>query len=183
MFFSPNKRMKSTFLSNFTPENRFYPPIRIMLEKNINVLYVDDEPNNINSFKAAFRRVFNIYTAESAEEGRKIIEQETIHVIFSDQRMPKTTGIEFFQSILDSHPEPIRILITGYTDINAVIDAINVGQVYKYLSKPWNEEDVRNCIVKAYEVFDLRQKNKELTERLVEVNKKLEFLARQGLLS
>ena len=103
-----------------------------MEETNINVLYIDDEPNNINSFKASFRRTFKVFTAESAEEGRKILASEEVHVILSDQRMPKETGIEFFQSILKSHPDPIRILITGYTDINAVIDAINVGQVYNY---------------------------------------------------
>ena len=154
-----------------------------MDDKNINVLYIDDEINNINSFKAAFRRVFQVFTAESAEEGRKILETETIHVILSDQRMPKMTGIEFFQSILETHPDPIRILITGYTDINAVIDAINVGQVYKYLSKPWNEDDIKNFIYKAFEEVALRQKNRELTEKLLDANKKLEFLARQNLLS
>jgi response regulator RpfG family c-di-GMP phosphodiesterase len=154
-----------------------------MEDNEINVLYIDDEPNNVTSFRAAFRRVFTIFTAESAEEGRKILETETIHVILSDQRMPKMTGIEFFQSIIETHPDPIRILITGYTDINAVIDAINVGQVYKYLSKPWNEEDIKNCILKSFEVFDLRRKNEELTEKLKDVNVKLEFLARQGLLS
>ncbi len=154
-----------------------------MEEPTINVLYIDDESNNINSFRASFRRVFNIFTAESAEEGKKILETESINVILSDQRMPKMTGIEFFQSILESHPDPIRILITGYTDINAVIDAINVGQVYKYLSKPWNEEEVKNTIIKSYEVFDLRKKNIELTEKLKDANVKLEFLARQGLLS
>lgn len=154
-----------------------------MDETKINVLYIDDEPNNITSFRAAFRRVFNVFTAESAEEGKKIVETENIHVILSDQRMPKTTGIEFFQSILESHPEPIRILITGYTDINAVIDAINVGQVYKYLSKPWNDEEVKNTVIKSFEVFDLRRKNRELTQKLLEANEKLEFLARQNLLS
>jgi response regulator RpfG family c-di-GMP phosphodiesterase len=154
-----------------------------MEESTIRVLYIDDEPNNITSFKAAFRRVFYVFTAESAEEGKAIVEKETIHVILSDQRMPKTTGIEFFQSILETHPEPIRILITGHTDINAVIDAINLGQVYKYLTKPWNEEEVKNTILKSYEVYDLRQKNKELTEKLLDANEKLEFLARQNLLS
>ena len=154
-----------------------------MQANTINVLYIDDEPNNITSFRAAFRRLFNIFTAESAEEGRKILETETIQVILSDQRMPKMTGIEFFQSILASHPDPIRILITGYTDINAVIDAINVGQVYKYLSKPWNEEEVKNTIFKSFEVFDLRRKNEELTEKLKDANVKLEFLARQGVVS
>ena len=154
-----------------------------MEDKKINVLYIDDEINNINSFKASVRRIFTVFTAESAAEGKIILDKEDIHVILSDQRMPKTTGIEFFQSILETHPDPIRILITGYTDINAVIDAINVGQVYKYLSKPWNEEDIKNFIYKAFEVVDLRRKNKELTEKLLDANKKLEFLARQNLLS
>ncbi len=154
-----------------------------MEEQKINVLYIDDEPNNIISFKAAFRRVFNIFSAESADEGRKVLEQENIQVILSDQRMPKTTGIEFFQSILETHPEPIRILITGYTDINAVIDAINLGQVYKYLTKPWIEEEVKTSIKNSFEVYDLRMKNRELTQKLMEANEKLEFLARQNLLS
>jgi response regulator RpfG family c-di-GMP phosphodiesterase len=154
-----------------------------MEEKKINVLYIDDEPNNITSFRAAFRRTFNIYSAESAEEGIKILEIEPIEVILSDQRMPKMTGIEFFQSILTTHPDPIRILITGYTDINAVIDAINIGQVYKYLTKPWIEHEVKSSILNAFEVFELRRQNRELTDKLMEANKKLEFLARQNLLS
>lgn len=152
-------------------------------DKNINVLYVDDEPHNLVAFKAAFRRQYNIFTAESAEEGMKILEENEIHIILSDQRMPKVTGIEFFESVLKTHPGPIRILVTGYTDINAVIDAINRGQVYKYLTKPWDENDVRNCIEKSFEVFALRRKNAELTLKLMEVNKKLEFMVRQSLLS
>lgn len=154
-----------------------------MEEKKINVLYIDDEPNNITSFRAAFRRSFNIYSAESAEEARKIIEIEPIEVILSDQRMPKMTGIEFFQSILTTHPDPIRILITGFTDINAVIDAINIGQVYKYLTKPWIEQEVRTSILNAFELYDLRRQNRELTAKLMDANQKLELLARQNLLS
>ncbi|WP_207493399.1 response regulator [Aridibaculum aurantiacum] len=149
----------------------------------ISVLYIDDEDHNLVSFKASFRRIFNVYTADSAEQGQKVLEQENIQVILSDQRMPRMTGIEFFESIKDSHPDPIRILITGYTDINAVIDAINRGQVYKYLTKPWNEEDVKNFVEKAYEVYRLRKDNIELTNKLLDANKKLEFLARQNLLS
>lgn len=169
-------------LATFTV-SKSYKPRCNMEEQKINVLYIDDEPNNIVSFKAAFRRVFNIFSAESAEEGTKVLEQENIHVILSDQRMPKTTGIEFFQSILETHPDPIRILITGYTDINAVIDAINLGQVYKYLTKPWIEEEVKTSIKNSFEVYDLRTKNRELTQKLMEANEKLEFLARQNLLS
>lgn len=154
-----------------------------MPDAKINVLYIDDEVHNLTSFKASFRRSFNIYTAESAEDGGKLLDSEPIHVILSDQRMPKMTGIEFFEKIAHTHPDPIRILITGYTDINAVIDAINRGQVYKYLTKPWNEEDVKNYVQKAYEVFSLRKENIELTQKLLDANKKLEFLARQNLLS
>ena len=153
------------------------------MSEKINVLYVDDEINNLNSFKATFRRNFNITTAESADEALKILEQETIHVILSDQRMPKMTGIEFFESIQAIFPNPIRILITGYTDINAVIDAINRGQVYKYLTKPWVEDDVKIFVEKAFEVYRLRKENIDLTNKLLDVNKKLEFLARQALLS
>lgn len=154
-----------------------------MHERAINVLYIDDEPHNLTAFKAAFRRDYNIYLAESAEEGKQILDKHHIHVILSDQRMPGVTGIEFFQSILNTHPEPIRILITGYTDVNAVIDAINLGQVYKYLTKPWNENDIRIFIDKAFEVFRLRRENAELTSKLLDANKKLEFLVRQSLLS
>ena len=154
-----------------------------MHERAINVLYIDDEPHNLTAFKAAFRRDYNIYLAESAEEGKSVLDKHNIHVILSDQRMPGVTGIEFFQSILNTFPEPIRILITGYTDVNAVIDAINLGQVYKYLTKPWNENDIRIFIDKAFEVFRLRRENAELTSKLLDANKKLEFLVRQSLLS
>src|SRR5689334_16219778 len=100
----------------------------------INVLYIDDEPHNLTAFRASFRRIFNVFTVDEAGEARRILENKDIQVILSDQRMPRMTGIEFFESILDAFPEPIRILVTGYTDINAVIDAINRGQVYKYLT-------------------------------------------------
>lgn len=161
--------------------------VQLIIYRNImptvNVLYIDDEVHNLVSFKAAFRRHYNIFTADSAEEGKSILESEEIHIILSDQRMPKMTGIAFFESILKSHPEPIRILITGYTDINAVIDAINKGEVYKYLTKPWNEADVRIYIDKAFEVFALRKEVVELNKRLIEANEKMEFLVRQSLLS
>lgn len=146
-------------------------------------MYIDDEVDNLTSFKATFRRNFNIITSDSPDEAMRILEKEPIQVILSDQRMPKMTGIEFFEKIQSVFPNPIRILITGYTDINAVIDAINRGQVYKYLTKPWIEDDVKIFVEKAYEVYKLRKDNLELTNKLIDVNKKLEFLARQNLLS
>ena len=127
--------------------------------------------------------MFNVFTAESAIEGRKILEKENIHVIITDQRMPVTTGIEFLESIIPDFPDPIRILLTGYADINAVIDAINKGQVYKYIQKPWMDEDLRINIEKAYEIYALRKENRELTQQLLRANDQLEFLLRQNLLS
>jgi len=152
-------------------------------EALISVLYVDDEVHNLNSFKAGFRRLFNVFTAVSAAEGRKILETESIQIIITDQRMPVMTGIEFLESIIPDFPDPIRILLTGYADINAVIDAINKGQVYKYIQKPWMDEDLRINIERAYEIYALRKENRELTEQLLLANKQLEFLLRQNLLS
>ncbi|HEY8919949.1 Response regulator receiver domain-containing protein [Chitinophaga rupis] len=154
-----------------------------MSAQHIHILYIDDEINNLTAFRAAFRRLYTVYTAASAAEAEQLLLEHEVHIIISDQRMPKMTGIEFFETILDKHPEPIRILLTGYADINAVIDAINKGQVYKYFSKPWNEEELKHNIEKAYEVFSLRRENKELTAKLLDVNEKLEFLLRQKLIS
>lgn len=154
----------------------------ITTSEKISILYIDDESNNLVSFKATFRRDFDIYTAESASEGRKIIEQHSIQVIISDQRMPGMTGVEFFESIKEEYPEQIRILLTGYTDIQAVIDAINKGQVYRYITKPWNEHELKMTIENAFEVYRLRKENKQLTKELIRANKQLEFLLRQKLL-
>ncbi|MCO4291969.1 response regulator [Solitalea sp. MAHUQ-68] len=154
-----------------------------MTDEQINILYIDDEPHNLTAFKAAFRREFTVFTAESAAEGRKILDENEIHILITDQRMPNITGIEFLESILEIHPNPIRMLLTGYADISAVIDAINKGQVYRYISKPWDEYELRQNIQNGYDVYMLRRKNKQLTEDLAQANDQLEFLLRQKLLS
>lgn len=154
-----------------------------MVKQSINILYVDDEIHNLNAFKASFRRIFNIFTAESAKDALEILKAEDIHIIVSDQRMPVMTGVEFFQSILSDHPDPIRILLTGYADISAVVDAINKGQVYLYITKPWQEDDLKLNLEKAFEIFTLRKENKLLTKQLLLVNEQLEFMFRQKLIS
>ena len=140
------------------------------------VLYIDDEINNLNSFKAAFRRDFNIYVAQSAKEGRRILEEQEIGVIITDQRMPVLTGIEFLESILNVYPDTIRILLTGFSDMNAVMDAINRGQVYKYLVKPWQNDELRLYIQNALEIYHLRLENKDLAKLLKQANLELERL-------
>lgn len=161
----------------------FEPNSLIMTENKLSVLYVDDEINNLQSFKAAFRRDFLIYTAASAKEGMKILNEVPIQIIITDQRMPEMSGVEFLEQIIPIYPDPIRILLTGYSDIQAVIDAINKGQVYHYITKPWDEEQLRNIIKKSLEVYALRSENKELVKSLLRANEQLEFLLRQKLLS
>ncbi|HBH06068.1 MAG TPA: two-component system response regulator [Flavobacteriales bacterium] len=154
-----------------------------MTNEKIKVLYVDDEPNNLVSFKATFRRDYKVFLAESGMEGKKIVEEENLHIIITDQRMPEMTGVEFLESIIPDHPEPMRILLTGYTDIQAVIDAINKGKIYHYLTKPWDENYLRNVVNNAYEIFRLRLEKKVLMENLQVTNEQLEFMLRQNLLS
>ncbi|MDB5158749.1 MAG: response regulator, partial [Mucilaginibacter sp.] len=144
----------------------------------IGVLYVDDEINNLNSFKAAFRRDFEIFTASSAKEGRKVLDSQEIGVIITDQRMPGITGIEFLESILPVYPDTIRILLTGFSDINAVMDAINRGQVYKYLVKPWQNDELKMYIENALEIYNLRKENKDLARKLQLANAALDALGR-----
>ena len=154
-----------------------------MINKKINILYVDDEMNNLVSFKATFRLKYNVFTATGGAEAIKLLEENQIHIIITDQRMPGMTGVEFLESILEKHPEPIRILLTGYADLNAVIDAVNKGKIFHYLSKPWNEEELDLTIQRAIDIYQKRQEEKEKTDKLAISNDQLEFLLRQKLLS
>jgi response regulator RpfG family c-di-GMP phosphodiesterase len=154
-----------------------------MGEDFIQVLYVDDEIHNLHAFKATFRRNFQVFIAQSGAEAMAFLEHQPVEVIITDQRMPGMSGVDFLEKVLIKYPDPIRILLTGYTDIQAVVDAINKGQVYHYLTKPWDESQLRNVIYKAFEVFSLRQQNKELIRQLERSNEQLEFLLRQYLLS
>ena len=149
----------------------------------ITILYVDDELNNLVSLKAVFRIKYNVLTAISGEEAIKILKNNVVNVIITDQRMPNMTGVEFLESILDEYPDPTRILLTGYADMNAVVDAINKGKIFHYLTKPWKEEELEETITKAYDVYKRRMDEKELNHKLSLTNEQLEFLLRQKLLS
>jgi signal transduction histidine kinase len=146
-----------------------------MTAPTVRVLYIDDEENNLQAFKASFRRQYEIYTANSADEGLKIIQSLPVHVIIADQKMPGMTGVEFFKQITHSHPDPMRILLTGYTDIEALADAINHGDIYRYITKPWNDLELHNSIKNAYDAYktkiDLRNKITELEKTNDELNR------------
>ncbi len=139
------------------------------------VLYIDDEEGNLDAFKAAFRREYVIYTANSALEGLQLLSKHSdIQIIISDQRMPQITGVEFFQKILPIYPEKVRILLTGYSDIEVVIDAINKGEVFRFIDKPWDQDGVRMAVRSAKDLVDAREKAKKKHESLVKAYKDLD---------
>lgn len=141
--------------------------------KKIRVLYLDDEENNLRSFKAAFRREYDVYTADTSEKAFDIVKSIKPQVIFSDQRMPVTSGVEFFNAVRQVFPDPVRILITGYTDINDIIEAINKGHIYRYITKPWNENEIRVAIENAYDLYTTRRTLAQKVEELEKSNHEL----------
>ena len=152
-------------------------------ENKINVLYLDDEENNLFSFKAAFRLTYNVFTALKGADALDIIRNNDIQIIITDQRMPEMTGVEFLEKVIKIKPDPMRILLTGYTDMGAVVDAINKGKIFHYLNKPWSEEELTQTISRAYEIY-LNKKNIIDQKSKLEIsNEQLEFLLRQRLLS
>lgn len=154
-----------------------------MQEKKVNILFIDDEENNLISFKAVFRLKYNVFTAIDADEAMKILDTQTIEIIITDQRMPNVTGTEFLEKVLVKYPEPMRILLTGYSDVAALVEAVNKGKIFHYLTKPWNEEELDATIIRAYGVYETDQKTKEMNDKLAVSNGQLEFLLRQKLLS
>jgi sensor histidine kinase YesM len=126
-------------------------------KKDFTILYVDDETHNLISFRATFRREYPVLTASSGKEAMAVLRDREVHLVIADQRMPEMTGVELLETILPLYPETIRILLTGYSDIEAVIDAINKGQVYRYMNKPWDERDMRLTIENARQLYGLKK--------------------------
>jgi signal transduction histidine kinase len=145
------------------------------MSERVKILYLDDEENNLFSFKALFRRDYDVYTTTSAQDAVAYLSQHTVPLIFSDQKMPGLSGVEFFELTARDFPDAVRILITGYADIEAVIDAINRGQVYRYVTKPWDENDLRICVQNALQRYrdqiSLRENNRRLEEANAELEK------------
>jgi len=142
----------------------------------IKVLYVDDEPDNLVGFKATLRFKYTVFTASDVPHAIKYLNaHRDIRVIFCDQRMPGKTGVDFFEEIRISHPLPVRILLTAYTDVEAIINAINKGQVFRYVKKPWSEADIISAIEEANKFYLANSmlfiKNTELERAYDELNK------------
>ncbi len=144
------------------------------------ILCVDDELDNVEALERLFRKKYKVLKATSAAEGLEYLQDQDlvkehgrVSLIISDQRMPEKTGVQFLKESMQYIPEAIRILLTGYTDIESVIDAINSGQVYRYITKPWDPVDLMNTVDKAIERYELsaelKIRNAELRQALDEL--------------
>ncbi|WP_373998224.1 response regulator [Bdellovibrio bacteriovorus] len=139
------------------------------------ILCVDDEIDNVDALERLFRKKFTVLKATSGKEALAVLDEHPgpVSLIITDQRMPEMTGVEFLERTLESHPETIRILLTGYTDLESVIMAVNKGQIFRYLTKPWDPVDLTNTVEHAIERFaigqELKQKNAELGKALDEL--------------
>lgn len=148
------------------------------------LLLVDDEPSILKSLKRALRKEgYTLLTAESGQQALDILaqEEEPVSLIISDQRMPAMNGATFLELSRDIAPDAIRFLLTGYSDMDAVVDAVNKGKIHKYLTKPWNDPDLLMHVRAAVDQVELKLENKRLTEltqqqneALVDLNKSLE---------
>ncbi len=140
-----------------------------MSYKKIRVLFVDDEEGNLNAFKATFRREWQVFLASSGADALELLEKEEVDVIISDQRMPGMTGDAFLTIARERYPHTMRMLLTGYADMEAVVSAVNSGGIYAYATKPWDENDLRIRIMQAFEVQQLRDEKDKLLNQYQQV--------------
>jgi len=145
-----------------------------MSAKKYNILFIDDEPNNLIVFKNSFFRYYNIITAESGEKGLKILEDNDIHLVITDQKMPGMTGVQFLEKVVERYPSILRMIITAYSDIEVIIQAINKCGIYQYVLKPWDSRDLKNNIDNALKSYQLIKDNEELVGQLRASNETLE---------
>lgn len=151
--------------------------------KQISVLFIDDEPSNLLVLKSTYRRDYQIFTAESAKEAKEILKTTEIHLIVSDHKMPVQSGVEFFEEIRLQYPLAVRILLTGYTDRDIVVDAINKGKIFKYLEKPWKIEEMTQSLKEGIDYHNEQKAKLNEISELKTLAEQLEFIARQNTLS
>ena len=138
------------------------------------ILVVDDEPDVVKSIQDLLRFDYKVLGATRATDGLRLLQEQPVHVVLTDQRMPEMTGVEFLRHLREKYPDTVRLLITGYADIRAVIDAINEGNVYRYITKPWEPEELQAVVREAAERFDLIAERKRLMDELKGKNDELE---------
>ncbi|MDZ8026340.1 MAG: response regulator [Nostoc sp. DedQUE11] len=141
-----------------------YQVMTLERPKKLKILVVDDEPDNLDLLYRTFRRDFNVLKADSGVNALQVLAAEgEVAVIISDQRMPEMKGTEFLSKTVPQFPDTVRIILTGFTDIEDLVEAINAGQVYKYITKPWDPGELKAVVQRAAETYDLlKQRTEEL---------------------
>ncbi len=144
---------------------------------DIAILCVDDEKNVLRSLERIFfDEDYTILTADSGKEGLEILGKEQCQVVISDYRMPEMNGVDFLRDVCNKWPDTVRIVLSGYADVASIVSAINEGEIYKFIPKPWNDDELKVTIANAIERYNLHRENKKLTGELLDNNKKLEEL-------
>jgi len=147
------------------------------------VLFVDDDAGNRQAFLATFRREMDVLLAKDMKEVWEHLATSQVHVVIADQRMPGTPGSQMLALVRERYPSIKRMLITGYSDLEAIIDAVNKAGVSHYSAKPWNADELAGAVRQAYEEVRAEEERSAYTERLITANQQLEFALRQRLLS
>jgi putative two-component system response regulator len=142
------------------------------------IMIVDDEPANLRLLERLFRRDYNVITAGSGHEALALLEQHDVALLITDQRMPGMTGIELLKRTKEFRPHMVRIILTGYTDVGALVEAINCGEVYKYVTKPWNNDQLRLTVERAVEHFETTKSRNELENANKRLSVRLQDMTR-----
>jgi len=145
--------------------------------KPFKILFVDDEEINLLNFRMIFQGMYEIITAISGEEGLRCFQEtDDIGLVISDQRMPGISGTDMLSKIYEIDPDPIRVLLTAHSQVEYILDAINLGRIYQYILKPWDTSELIRLIDRAKDLYLLKKENFDLTEELSENNKNLELI-------
>lgn len=141
------------------------------------VLAVDDEQHILNSLKRSLRKEpYQLFTAGGGQEGLEILAEHSIQVVVSDQRMPRMSGTEFLAKVREKYPDTVRIVLSGYAEAEAIVGAINRGEVYRFVAKPWEDDNLRNVILQGLEHHNLVAENRALQEQTQQQLQELERL-------
>ncbi len=148
-----------------------------MSEDEKKVLCVDDEVSILSALKRLLRKEdYHLLTASSGEEGLALLETHKVQLVISDQRMPKMTGVEFLQKVKESYPDTVRVILSGYANVNVLFEAINRGEIYRFFAKPWSDEELKIAIQQCLSHYDLLAENRVLIDEIRGKNEELERL-------
>lgn len=155
----------------------------IPVDERPRVLYLDDDDSNLVSFRANFREQFEVFTSSNPVEAYNLIGDHKIDIVITDHNMPSMSGVEFLESIARDYPNVQRILLTGYTELVPVMEAINKGQVFRISTKPFNLKEISRMVAEAWEQCRIIIEREKLITQLKRQNQQFEFILRQRLLS